>query len=48
MDSLYEDVVLLIEQQKLGPVHFAGLSMGGFVGMRLAKGNINTLCDRLI
>lgn len=48
MDSLYEDVVLLIEQLKLGSVHFAGLSMGGFVGMRLAKGNINTLCDRLI
>ena len=48
MDSLYEDVVLLIEHLKLGSVHFAGLSMGGFVGMRLAKGNINTLCDRLI
>ena len=35
-DSLYEDVVLLIEHLKLGSVHFAGLSMGGFVGMRLA------------
>jgi pimeloyl-ACP methyl ester carboxylesterase len=36
MDSLYEDVVLLIEKLNLGKVHFAGLSMGGFIGMRLA------------
>lgn len=36
MDNLYEDAALLIEQLQLGPVHFAGLSMGGFVGMRLA------------
>ncbi len=37
MDTLYDDAVKLIEtlcpNQK---VHFAGLSMGGFVGMRLA------------
>jgi 3-oxoadipate enol-lactonase len=36
MDSLYEDAVGLIEALKLGPIHFVGLSMGGFVGMRLA------------
>ena len=36
MDSLYEDAVQLIEKLGLGKVHFAGLSMGGFVGMRLA------------
>lgn len=36
MDSLYEDAVQLIEQLHAGPLHFAGLSMGGFVGMRLA------------
>jgi pimeloyl-ACP methyl ester carboxylesterase len=36
MDNLYEDAAQLIEELKLGPVHFAGLSMGGFVGMRLA------------
>lgn len=36
MDTLYEDAVGLIEKLDLGPVHFAGLSMGGFVGMRLA------------
>ncbi len=37
MDTLYEDAASLIE--KLCPnqrVHFVGLSMGGFVGMRLA------------
>lgn len=36
MDQLYEDAVSLIETLKLGKVHFAGLSMGGFIGMRLA------------
>jgi pimeloyl-ACP methyl ester carboxylesterase len=36
MDSLYLDGVAVIEQLGLGPVHWVGLSMGGFVGMRLA------------
>lgn len=36
MDTLYQDAVGLIEGLQLGPVHFAGLSMGGFIGMRLA------------
>lgn len=36
MDSLYMDAVALIENLNLGAVHFVGLSMGGFVGMRLA------------
>ena len=36
MDSLYEDTVQLIEKLNLGSVHFAGLSMGGFVAMRLS------------
>ena len=36
MDSLLGDVVALIDRLDLGPVHFVGLSMGGFVGMRLA------------
>ena len=35
MDRVYEDAVALIEQLKLAPVHFVGLSMGGFVGIRL-------------
>lgn len=36
MDSLYEDAAFLIEHLHMGPVHFAGLSMGGFVAMRMA------------
>ena len=36
MDSLFQDAVALIEKLELGPVHFGGLSMGGFVAMRLA------------
>jgi pimeloyl-ACP methyl ester carboxylesterase len=37
MDTLYEDAAGLIEALSPGkPVHFVGLSMGGFVGMRLA------------
>lgn len=36
MDQLYQDAVQLIETLELGPVHMAGLSMGGFVGMRVA------------
>ena len=36
MDSLYQDAVSLIDKLGLGQVHFGGLSMGGFVAMRLA------------
>lgn len=36
MDTLYEDATVLIEKLVGKPVIFAGLSMGGFVGMRLA------------
>jgi 3-oxoadipate enol-lactonase len=37
MDTLYEDAASLIEQlADNSKVHFVGLSMGGFVGMRLA------------
>ncbi|MFC1796133.1 alpha/beta hydrolase [Pseudomonadota bacterium] len=36
MDSLTDDAVELIRQLDCAPCHFAGLSMGGFVGMRLA------------
>ncbi len=36
MDTLYLDAAALIENLQLGAVHFVGLSMGGFVGMRLA------------
>lgn len=36
MDTLAEDAVGLITALNAGPCHFVGLSMGGFVGMRLA------------
>ncbi len=36
MDTLTEDALQLIKSLTNGPVHFAGLSMGGFIGMRLA------------
>lgn len=36
MDTLTEDAVALINALGIGPCNFAGLSMGGFVGMRLA------------
>lgn len=36
METLYEDVVALIQERKIIPCHVVGLSMGGFVGMRLA------------
>lgn len=32
----YADAVALLDRLALGPVHFVGLSMGGFVAMRLA------------
>jgi len=36
MDTLTEDAVRLIERLGVAPCHFVGLSMGGFVGLRLA------------
>ncbi|MFC1719847.1 alpha/beta fold hydrolase [Pseudomonadota bacterium] len=36
MDTLTEDAAALIRELACAPCHFAGLSMGGFVGMRLA------------
>ena len=36
MDSLTQDAAGLIEALGCAPCHFVGLSMGGFVGMRLA------------
>jgi 3-oxoadipate enol-lactonase len=36
MDTLSQDTAALIEGLGLAPCHFAGLSMGGFIGMRLA------------
>jgi pimeloyl-ACP methyl ester carboxylesterase len=36
MDTLSKDAAALIEALDCAPCHFVGLSMGGFVGMRLA------------
>lgn len=36
MDTLTDDAAALIEALQLGPCHFAGNSMGGFVALRLA------------
>lgn len=36
MDTLTEDAAALIEKLGAGPCHFAGVSMGGFVALRLA------------
>jgi pimeloyl-ACP methyl ester carboxylesterase len=35
MDSLYADAVGVIEHLDVGPVQYLGLSMGGFVGLRI-------------
>lgn len=36
LDTLADDAARLIEKLGIGPCHFVGLSMGGFVGLRLA------------
>ena len=36
IDNLTRDTIALIEALDCGPCHFVGLSMGGFIGMRLA------------
>jgi len=36
MDTLFTDAVALIEHLGVAPVHWVGLSMGGFVGQRIA------------
>ena len=36
MELVWKDAVALLEKLGTGPVHFCGLSMGGFVAMRMA------------
>src|SRR4051812_37319707 len=36
IELVWQDAVALLAALGTGPVHFAGLSMGGFVGMRMA------------
>jgi 3-oxoadipate enol-lactonase len=37
METLYADTVVLIESLGMAPCHFVGLSMGGFIGLRVAS-----------
>ena len=39
MDTLTQDALALIKHLDCGACHFAGLSMGGFIGMRIAVRN---------
>lgn len=43
MDTLTRDAVALIESLGVAPVHYVGLSMGGFVGQRLATRHAHLL-----
>jgi 3-oxoadipate enol-lactonase len=36
MDTLTDDAVALIESLGVAPIHYVGLSVGGFVGQRIA------------
>lgn len=36
IELVWQDAVMLLEALGVGPVHFCGLSMGGFVAMRMA------------
>lgn len=36
LDNLVDDAIALIEELNLAPVHFVGMSTGGFIGMRIA------------
>ncbi|MDP4679169.1 MAG: alpha/beta hydrolase [Cyclobacteriaceae bacterium] len=39
IESIYQDAVELIRELSLGPCHMVGLSMGGFIAMRIAARN---------
>src|SRR5215467_4339172 len=43
METLYEDAAALIEALDCAPCHFVGLSMGGFIAMRLAARRPNLI-----
>jgi 3-oxoadipate enol-lactonase len=45
MDSLARDAAALIESLAAAPCHYVGLSMGGFVGLRLAIGRPELLAS---
>jgi pimeloyl-ACP methyl ester carboxylesterase len=43
-----EDIFGLIQQLEIAPVHYVGLSMGGFIGMRLALQHPEALRDMVL
>ena len=48
IELVYEDAVALLEWLGAGRVHFAGLSMGGFVAMRLAARRPDLLASMIL
>jgi len=48
IELVYEDAVALLEWLGAGRVHFAGLSMGGFVAMRLAARRPDLLASLIL
>lgn len=48
MELVWQDAVALLEKLAPGPVHFCGLSMGGFVGMRMASRRADLLRSLLL
>ncbi|WP_394837758.1 alpha/beta hydrolase [Pendulispora rubella] len=48
IELVYDDAVALLESLELGKVHFAGLSMGGFVAMRLGARRPDLLASMIL
>lgn len=48
MDNLTLDTLALLDELVDGPVHFVGLSMGGFIGMRLAINHPERLASLIL
>jgi 3-oxoadipate enol-lactonase len=48
METLYEDAAALIKALDATPCHFGGLSMGGFMGMRLAARKPELICSLIL
>jgi pimeloyl-ACP methyl ester carboxylesterase len=48
MDTLTDDALALIGSLGVAPVHYVGLSMGGFVGLRIAARRGEVLCSLVL
>lgn len=48
MDTLTQETLLILEHLKVKKFHFIGLSMGGFIGMRLALRNSHMLSSLIM